>query len=675
MTVYPGGPREPRGVLRSLVRLLAVLTALGLLAGLTLHLWGPNGPQSALNDKAVQRETVETAERRMTKALAARIVAERSAKEIRPGRRAIPLPIRPQPLHATRQPTPTVAPPGFSLVDADHDEMAKGQMSASERAFRPTTKLNVNEWLRSPISAADVIESAVRAGRDWSFGWIEHHPDTALDNIRRALANHGVSVLGTAGNLVRAKLPADAAKLSAILDTPGVVGLGAVPKARKLDWSLAEDARAAPYSEQVPVFITLMEDDPNGVWRAELEEIGATVADFDADIRAYTAVVPYGIIHDLAAADFVLAVEPVGIFEAAHDSAVPAMGADVLRTYRRSTGLFSGVGGGSVPIAVMDTGLNVNHLDIASGRSSICGANFVYLDPRSEELDLWVDEGGHGTHVTGTIVGNGHVEPELAGMAPLVNHIRFAKVLHSDGFGSGDGIRRGMDYLAEASSCPEAGWSDDAVTPLIVNMSLSATSRSFESRDPSARKLDATVWRHRQLYVVANSNRDIHGFSNYGAAKNSLAVGAAEDSGELAVFSSHGPTADGRLAPLVVGAGVSLTSAKGGGSRGDYATCSGTSMASPAVAGVAALLMDAAPVYRERPALARARLMASAVKPDAWFADPSAFPPNNSAGPGSVQARYGMGKVSARTSVLNRNRRDGWSNGAAFTSVVSLIKR
>lgn len=188
----------------------------------------------------------------------------------------------------------------------------------------------------------------------------------------------------------------------------------------------------------------------------------------------------------------------------------------------------------------MDTGLNINHLDIETGRSSVCGANFV--PSREEEVDLWVDADGHGTHVTATIAGNGTADRRNAGMSPLAPHIRFAKVLNSRGVGFGSTILPGMDFLAEASACGAAGWTDDAVAPPIVNMSLAHSLRTHEGRDAGARKLDAVVWETGQLYVVANANSSIHGFSNYGAAKNSLAVGAAWDSGELARFSSHGPT-------------------------------------------------------------------------------------------------------------------------------------
>ncbi|MCY4057218.1 MAG: S8 family serine peptidase, partial [Gammaproteobacteria bacterium] len=198
-------------------------------------------------------------------------------------------------------------------------------------------------------------------------------------------------------------------------------------------------------------------------------------------------------------------------------------------------------------------------------------------------------------------------------------------------------------------------------------MSLSANSRSWEGRDQPARKLDAVVWRHRQLYVVAQSNAYISGFSNYGAAKNSLPVGAALDSGGMAGFTSFGPTADGRLAPLVVGTGVSLSSAAGDGSVSGYRILGGTSMASPSVAGVAALLMDAVPAHRDHPALARARLMASAIRPDAWFEDSAAFPEDNTAGPGTLNAPFGLGKVSAQTSILVRDQPDGWTSGS-FTA-------
>ena len=254
-------------------------------------------------------------------------------------------------------------------------------------------------------------------------------------------------------------------------------------------------------------------------------------------------------------------------------------------------------------------------------------------------------------------------------MAPSVRHIRFAKVLNSSGFGFGDGLNRAMDFLARPTECAEAANPSLPAKPLIVNMSLSDSSREFEGRGVDERKLDSIVWSHRQLYVVAQSNAGINGFSDFASAKNSLAVGAVLDSGDIAAFSSHGPTFDGRLAPQVVATGVGIHTPRGAGSRGGYVRFSGTSFSSPSVAGVAALLMDAVPAFREQPALTRARLMASAIRPDAWLEDAAVFPPTNTDGPGRLHAQYGLGKVSARTAVLNRDGTDGWSGGGAVSEL------
>lgn len=556
------------------------------------------------------------------------------------------------------------APEGYAFVE-HLGEIPTERFQPRREAGGPSVE-DGPDWLGPPGAFSGIVEQAELAGRDWSFGWIRMSPEARLADIAPLLEDLAVVVEGSAGPLVRARLPGDLAALEAVVALPGVEALGAPPMAAKLPPAFREQVLAQPAHYVVPVFVTLMAEDSHGRWGRELERLGAVVGAYDSDTQAYVANVEYGIVARVAEADFVQFVEPVGVVRATHDTAVPAMGADVHRTYQGEPGSFTGTGGASVPIAVMDSGLNINHLDIATNRDSICGANFV-TPSRAEAQDLWADSHGHGTHVTGTVAGNGAATPRYAGMAPLVRDIRFAKVLNMHGSGPFTAINAGMDFLSEPTECSGGGWSTDRVKPLIVNMSLSATSRSWEGRDQSARKLDAVVWGHRQLYVVAQSNADIDGFSNYGAAKNSLAVGAALDSGGMAGFTSFGPTADGRLAPLVVGTGVNLYSAAGDGSISSYRRLSGTSMASPSVAGVAALLMDAVPAHRDHPALARARLMASAIKPDAWFEDPSVFPEDNTAGPGTVNAPFGLGKVSAQTSILVRDQPDGWTSGS-FTA-------
>ncbi|MCY3620310.1 MAG: S8 family serine peptidase [Gammaproteobacteria bacterium] len=616
----------------------------------------PDSPPTEVGEGDAYRETIEAA--------VAAIAAESQGRSLDPVIEAAPLASQtPVDLEALPAEMPPRPPEGYSFVGF-HGEMSKERIDHLD-ARGPETVDDGFDWLGSPNAVDALVAQAVNAGRDWTFGWIRLADDARPGELAKVLEGSGVEVIGSAGRMIRARLPGDSVRLASVARLPGVDGLGALPAAEKLR-AFEGSSTEARLGEPVPVFVTLMADDVDGRWRRQLEAIGAVVGRYDATIRVYTANVTSGVLDALAAADFILAVEPVGVVEPAHDTAVPAMGADALRVHGGSPGIFRGSGGASVPIGVMDTGLNINHPDIGEHRASICATNLVWFDASANDADLWVDARHHGTHVTGTIAGNGFLAPRFAGMAPSVRDLRFAKVLRYDtGTGYTDSVHRAMDFLARESSCADS----DAVRPLIVNMSLSGSSVFFVGRDVNARKLDATVWQHRQLYVVAQSNEAAEGFSNYAAAKNSLSVGALLDDGHVATFSSHGPTYDGRLAPQVGGTGVGVCSTEGNGKGAGYVCLQGTSMAAPSVAGVAALLLDANPDYQSEPALARARLMASAVRPDPWLESEAAFPSTNTDGPGSLQRLYGMGKVSARTAVLDRDEVDGWTGGGAVADV------
>ena len=120
-------------------------------------------------------------------------------------------------------------------------------------------------------------------------------------------------------------------------------------------------------------------------------------------------------------------------------------------------------------------------------------------------------------------------------------------------------------------------------------------------------------------------------------ADSIISVGATFSDGEIASFSSTGPTFDGRIKPEVVAQGVSVVSADGNTTTG-YAFVNGTSLATPLVAGVAALIFSAHPELT--PMQVREALIQTATKINDTF-DPSrtAVYPNNFYGNGLINAQ------------------------------------
>ena len=389
-----------------------------------------------------------------------------------------------------------------------------------------------------------------------------------------------------------------------------------------------------------------------------------TVGAYDRDLRSYTANLPAGALADVTGADFVMSIEPVPLVTIAHDSSIPVMGVDGFRSYDPATERFSGITGAGIAVGVIDTALNTNHPDIVHGRARASAAPISWRTNSGTS-------GSTSTVTAHTCSARSPVRgvriPCSPVVAPGLSHLRIAKVFQAiNGRGSAEDIRRGMDYLSRPTSCSWRGTLSEAVKPLIVNMSLSRAGLEFSGRGVGERKLDSVVHAHSQLYVVAQANKAQQGFSNYGTAKNSLAVGAVDDTGIIARFSSHGPTADGRLAPNVVGTGVSLTSARGGAAESGHRDRAAA---------------RAWPRRRSR-ALRRCSWRRSrsirtgppSPAPGSWRVPygltsisraAMRLPPDNTDGPGDFNNLYGLGLVSARTTLFSRDDPEGWLIGSA----------
>ncbi|MGX7828549.1 S8 family serine peptidase [Actinokineospora sp. 24-640] len=245
----------------------------------------------------------------------------------------------------------------------------------------------------------------------------------------------------------------------------------------------------------------------------------------------------------------------------------------------------AGITGAGVTVAVLDTGVDQTHPDLASREAA--ERNF-------SDDETAVDEYGHGTHVASTIAGTG---AKYRGVAPGAR-ILDGKVLNSFGFGRESWILEGMRWAAEQGAD-------------IVNMSLGGG--DSPGLDPLEMAVNTLSAEHGTLFVISagNSGPGQGSVGSPGSAEAALTVGAVDRADQIAPFSSRGPLPDGEgIKPDITAPGVGIVAAQSTAAppfepaEPGYTRASGTSMAAPHVAGAAALLAQ------RHPDLSGARLKA-----------------------------------------------------------------
>lgn len=233
-----------------------------------------------------------------------------------------------------------------------------------------------------------------------------------------------------------------------------------------------------------------------------------------------------------------------------------------------------------VVIAIIDTGIDVNHKDL---KGKVLGWKDVVNDKPQP-----YDDNGHGTHVAGTATGAGAVSRNMRGVAPGAALVG-VKVLDAEGSGSYSGVIAGVDWVVANRA---------KYNIRVLNMSL-GSAESSDGLDALSRAVNGAVEAGIVVVVAAgNAGPDDYTVGSPGAAARALTICALRDVGEngwsLAPFSSRGPTADGRIKPDLCAPGVRISAAQAG-TPDRFVAYSGTSMASPFAAGVVALMLEANP--------------------------------------------------------------------------------
>ncbi|WP_330246823.1 S8 family serine peptidase [Streptomyces sp. NBC_00562] len=236
----------------------------------------------------------------------------------------------------------------------------------------------------------------------------------------------------------------------------------------------------------------------------------------------------------------------------------------------------SGDTGQGVDVAVLDTGVDTQHPDIVGQ----VAASTSFVPDQDVE-----DHNGHGTHVASTIAGTGAAsDGKEKGVAPGAR-LHVGKVLGNDGSGQESWVLAGMEWAARDQHAK------------VISLSLGAG--PSDGHDPMSEAVNQLSAETGALFTIASGNAGPHSVSTPSVADAALSVGAVDASDQLAEFSSTGPRqGDAGLKPELTAPGVDVLAARSQyvtDGEGYYQTLSGTSMATPHVAGAAALLAAAHP--------------------------------------------------------------------------------
>ena len=295
-------------------------------------------------------------------------------------------------------------------------------------------------------------------------------------------------------------------------------------------------------------------------------------------------------IHELLEIPGVVFIELDGRLGIQMEDVVPAHGVDLVWQD-------TGYTGSGVTMAIIDTGIDGNHTalddlddDNTTNDPKIVAFYDAINNPGATNgTEIFpYDDNGHGTHCAGITAGTGAPNYQHVGVAPHANLVG-VKVLDGGGSGSFAAVMAGMEWTVEKRH---------EFNIRAASMSLGALTGAIEwtsSEEESVNRMANEMMRSGvTLFIAAGNSGGTATIGTPGSAEDVITVGSLDKNTAVAIYSSQGPTEEGRVKPNIAFVGSSVNAPDANTGDG-YVALSGTSMATPGAAGVAVLMYQANP--------------------------------------------------------------------------------